>query len=102
MAKRIRVTRVPFNYYWPKVSAVSCINQLGPALVKDEIAEAAIARGYAEPFNPVTKPATRRRKRTIKKPDAPTSNGIHGSRLDREDMADDDSASDIVGVEAAE
>lgn len=97
MATRINVTKVPFNYYWPHASAVTCIRELGPALVKDEVAVAAITKGYAEPFDPVTKPATRRRKPATRKVDAAADTG-QPAGVDRTDLAPNDSADGVAPV----
>jgi len=99
MAKRINILKAPYNYYWPKVSAVTCIRETGPALVKDEVAADAIARGYAEPFEPaapVRKPATRRRKAVSKAPDEPATDTRHADRMDRADMAAADRAGGVA------
>lgn len=53
--KRIRMIKVPFNYEWPNRS-VSVIRELGPINVLAPIADAAIARGYAEEFDPAAPP----------------------------------------------
>lgn len=97
MATRINMLKVPFDYYWPKASAVTCISQLGPVLVKDEVAEAAIGRGYAEPFDPAEKitrtPAKRARKRRG------STNTRSTGNVDRADMAAPDSADRIAPVD---
>lgn len=91
MATRINVTKVPFNYYWPHASAVTVLRRLGPTLVKDAVAVAAIDKGHAEPFDPVTKPATRRRRSATRKADA-AADTRQPAGVDRTDLASDDSA----------
>ena len=101
MGKRVNMIRVPFNYYWPKVSAVTCITQLGPVLVKDEVADAAIERGFAEPFDPAAK-ITRATGTKIRarKPRARTAaNSRSTGIVDRTDLVAHDSASDSPSVD---
>lgn len=72
MAKRVNMLKAPFNYHWPKVQAVTCVRETGPVLLKDEVADAAIAQGYAVPFEPAqrAKKATTRRKPATRASDA--------------------------------
>ena len=72
MAKRVKFLRAPWNYYWPGVSAVSCVRETGPALLKDQMADAAIREGYAVLFEPEKKATTRRRAATTPKNAADT------------------------------
>lgn len=99
MATRVNMLKVPFNYYWPKVSAVTCIRETGPVLLKDEVAEAAISQGYAVPFDPAkpkraTKPRKAARKRgnaaDARQPDRVGPAGVlpHGGADDSAPVAD--------------
>jgi hypothetical protein len=90
MAKRVNMLRAPFNYYWPKVTAVTCVRETGPVLLKDEVADAAIKQGYAVPFDPAPKRATTRRKPATSRGNA--SDTGQPARMDRADMAAHDSA----------
>lgn len=68
---RVRMTRVPFNYKWPRSSTVSVVRELGPCSLDAPIAEAAIKGGYAEPFDPkpaAKKAPARQRRSTATKP----------------------------------
>lgn len=98
MARRINLLVAPWNYYWPDRSAVTCLSQTGPLLVKDQIAEAAIKAGVAIEFDPVTKPATKRRA-SARKGRAP--NARQPARMDREDMAAADRADGGATVDDA-
>lgn len=46
MARWITV-RKPFNYFWPGRSAVTHFREPGDQMVKDEVADFAVANGYA-------------------------------------------------------
>lgn len=68
MARRIDIVRAPFDYEWPKVQAVTHFTQKGRFLVKDEVADFAVRKGYAteapEDKTAAPKRATRRRAQT--------------------------------------
>lgn len=49
--KRIRITRVPFNYTWPG-QRVSVVRECGPVELPLPMAQTAIEQGYGEPFDP--------------------------------------------------
>jgi hypothetical protein len=93
--RRINVLHAPFNFQWPKASVVTCIRKTGIALVKDEVADAAVKAGYAIEIEPapallVPKRATRRR--SSAKPKADAANPGQPAGVDREDLAPDDRA----------
>lgn len=96
--RRIDVLKAPFNFQWPKASVVSCIRETGIALVKDEVADAAIKAGYAIEYEPAPAPkrATRRRSSAIKASDAADPGKPAG--VDRADLAPDDRADDSAAV----
>jgi hypothetical protein len=48
-SKRINVLKT-FNFEWPDRSAVTHVSATGPILVKEEIADYAIAKGLATPI----------------------------------------------------
>jgi hypothetical protein len=104
MARRVNFIKVPFNYKWPGVSAVSCIREAGELLVKDEVADAAVAAGFAtETKAPAPKQATGKRKAAIAasdeaaQPDTPAdAQPVAG--MDRGDLADDDRADGAAPV----
>lgn len=54
--KRIRMIKAPFNYQKPNRGFV-VIRELGPITVLSHIADAAIAAGYAEEFDPSAPPS---------------------------------------------
>jgi hypothetical protein len=64
---RVKMTSVPFNFKWPRSARISVVRELGPALLDDAIAEAAIAKGYAEPFDPAPQPKKAPARRRTKK-----------------------------------
>lgn len=75
---RVRMTRVPFNYKWPRSQTVSVVRELGPCSLAAPIAEAAIKGGYAEPFDPAPaakKAPARQRRSTGAKPKAEAEGG---------------------------
>lgn len=98
--RRINVTKVPFNFQWPGTRHMSVIRELGEALVKDEVADAAVAKGYAKEMDPApkaAKAAPRKKATPAKKPakpkaDAATANPGPSDRVDRDDLAPADSA----------
>lgn len=99
---RVRMTRVPFNYKWPRSQAVSVVRELGPCMIDAPIAEAAIKGGYAVPFEPapaVKKAPTRRRSpstrsaRSVKVNDDAADTG-KSADLDRKGLAGDGGAED--------
>ena len=97
---RVRMTRVPFNYPWPRSGRVSVVRELGPCMLDASIAEAAIRGGYAEPFDPrpaINKTPARRRSTSRAKP-AKTEDNAADTRkpadLDREGMAGDGGTAD--------
>jgi hypothetical protein len=47
MARWITLLKAPFNFHWPRQSAVTCIRETGEFFVKDELADAAVKSGYA-------------------------------------------------------
>lgn len=49
--KRVRITRVPFNFTWPD-TRVSVVRECGPVELPLPMAQAAIEQGYGEPFDP--------------------------------------------------
>lgn len=92
--RRITIIKVPYNYEWPGRSAVSCIRETGEVLVKAEMADHAVANGYAiEGWSslPATKGKTRRRTSARKKADAGTLTGPN-TGMGRAGVAADDSA----------
>lgn len=98
---RVRMTRVPFNYKWPRSQTVSVVRELGPCMLDEPIAEAAIEGGYAEPFDPkpVAKKAPARRSRsTAAKPKAKVASDAadkgKSADMDREGLAGDGGTAD--------
>jgi hypothetical protein len=96
---RVKMTRVPFRHTWPNRS-VSVVRELGPVLVghgrgqmHPDMAEAAIAEGYAQRFNPRGKAATTVRQE-IAKAEADAADTRQPDRMDREDHAHDDRPDD--------
>ena len=65
---RVKMISVPFNYHWPYGGKVSVVRELGPALLDDTIAEAAIKAGAAVPFDPAPAKKTPVRRRSTAKP----------------------------------
>jgi hypothetical protein len=100
MAKRINMVKVPFNYYWPKVSAVTCISELGAHLVKDEIADAAIGAGYAELIED-KKTATRRPRSAKSAVNEPATDTREPAPMDGAGLSPDDSADLRAAVDDA-
>lgn len=47
MARWINVTKAPFDYRWPDRSAITAFKENGDHFVKDEVADFAVANGYA-------------------------------------------------------
>jgi hypothetical protein len=47
MARWITITKVPFDYKWPNATAYTHFKTLGEELVKDEVADFAVSKGYA-------------------------------------------------------
>ncbi len=47
MPRWITITKVPFDYRWPDRSAITAFTLPGEHHVKDEVADFAVARGYA-------------------------------------------------------
>lgn len=90
-SRRIMVIKAPWDYYWPKVSAMTCIRVTGPALVKDQLADAAIAAGIAIEIE--TKPATKRRRSA--KPKGNAANTGQSARMDRANLAAHDRAGSV-------
>lgn len=86
--KRICITRVPYNYSWPGRSAVTVFRETGEYLVKAEVADHAVANGYAIPVPPRSQP---RRKKAIAKADAGADSrsdaGVAGEGLAADDRA---------------
>lgn len=110
MARRIEIIKAPYDHYWKKASAVTCFREKGVYLVKDEVAETAIAKGYAIPYEPeaslnapTQKPKVTRRRASRKKAgdESPTNTG-RSDRVDREDLASADSADGVEPLAAAE
>ena len=62
MDKRVNMIRVPFNHIWPNRS-ISVVRELGPCILDGDLADAAIAAGAAEPFDPAPKKKRRSRSR---------------------------------------
>jgi hypothetical protein len=63
MARRVQMIKVPFDYHWSRM-AVTSVTELGPQLLKDEVAEEALVKGYAIELpdkTPPPKRSTRRR-----------------------------------------
>lgn len=107
---RVRMTRVPFNYHWPRSASVSVVRELGPCLLDSPIAEAAIKGGYAEPFDPkpAAKKAPPRRRRSTST--APTDEAMvegdaadtgKSADMDREGLAGDGGTEDQSAMAAA-
>jgi hypothetical protein len=104
--RRINMTTVPFNYHWPRASAVTVVRDLGEVLLKDEVADAAVARGYGVEMAPPAKegtPTKRIRPPKVKKATpapktaTPESNGAAAdpgqpAGVDRADLAHHDRA----------
>lgn len=115
MARRIDVTK-PFEFRWPGAIAftVFAVKDLGEHLVKDELADFAVANGYAKDLdakkakrkaNPTAKkaaakPRTRKAKTKATAPAASDSVVVDAKaaelqpddRLDGQDLADDGGA----------
>lgn len=100
MAKRINILKAPFNYYWPKVSAVTCISELGAHLVKDEIADAAIKAGYAELIED-KKTATRRPRSAKSAVNEPATDTRQPAPVDGAGLSPDDSADVCAPLDGA-
>lgn len=101
MAKRVEFVKVPFNFYWPGVTAVTCVRELGPVLLKDVVADDAVAKGYAVPFSPApAKPATKPRRRGNRGRNAAKApaDTRQPARVDREDLAAADRADGSASV----
>jgi hypothetical protein len=100
MARWITLHKAPFNFEWPGRTAVTVIRATGEHYVKDELADKAIATGYAsegkasEPKP--AKSATTRRRGATKAKDA--SHSRKPARVDRADLAADDRADDSATV----
>lgn len=104
---RVKMISVPFNYRWPYGGKVSVVRELGPALLDDTIAEAAIKAGAAVPFDPApaAKKAPARRRSTAPKKPANTAGDAaderQSDRMDREDLAAADSANGGAAMDDA-
>jgi hypothetical protein len=66
MARRITIHKAPFDYRWPNRQAITAFTSTGTFLVKDEIADFAIAKGYAT--EATNGPKAPRKKRAAAKP----------------------------------
>lgn len=80
MARRINILKAPFDYHWPGRQAVTHFSATGKFLVKDEVAEFAIAKGYAIPDEPA-KPATTRRRAPAKTANTRRTKGVAAADL---------------------
>jgi hypothetical protein len=47
MPRWITITKAPFDYRWPTVTAMTHFSMNGEFFVKDEVADFAISKGYA-------------------------------------------------------
>ena len=104
---RVKMTRVPFNYKWPRSQTVSVVRELGPCMLDAPIAQAALDGGYAEPFDP--KPAAQkaptRRRSTSAKPKAKVAGDAadtgKSADMDREGLAGDGGTKDQSAMASA-
>lgn len=103
---RVKMISVPFNFPWPRSGRVSVVRELGPALLDDAIAEAAIKARAAVPFDPAPakKAPARRRSTAPKKPAntaADAADERQSDRMDRENLAAADSANGGAAMDDA-
>lgn len=104
---RVKMISVPFNYRWPYGGKVSVVRELGPALLDDSIAEAAIKAGAAIPFDPAPaakKAPARRRSTAAAKPANIADDAAderQSDRMDRENLAAADSADSGAAMDDA-
>lgn len=96
MPRWITVTKAPFDYRWPDRSAITAFTANGEFLVKDEVADFAVKRGYATEGKAngsktrSTKGKTRRRARAKVRPDVPAADNGQDARVDGARLADAD------------
>lgn len=103
MARRVQLLKAPYDHYWKQSSAMTVWREPGVYLVKDEVAEAMIAKGYAieitEPSRnaPTQKPKVTRRRTSRKKvgDENPNPSG-RSDRVDRAHLAPADSADGVA------
>lgn len=109
MARRVQLLKAPYNHHWKHASAVTCWRETGVYLVKDEVADEMIAKGYAIPIEPepsrnapAQKPKVTRRRTSRKKAgdESPTNTG-RSDRVDREDLVAPDRADDSASLAAS-
>lgn len=106
--RRITLIKVPYNYEWPGRRAVSCYRQTGEFLVKAEVADDAIGKGYALPGWASDKKAHTAGKRTAKsratspaKSAKPAANAATDNRTDDDVAGTDVPAPDRPDVRGA-
>jgi hypothetical protein len=80
--RRITLLKVPYNYEWPGRNAVTCTREPGEYLWKAEMADDAVAKGYAiegwaaDSTTRSSKGRSQRRRSSVTpKPDAATDMG---------------------------
>lgn len=95
----ITIINAPFDYYWPDRSAVTAYRANGEFLVKAEVADYAVSKGYAVEGKPKASTARsskgrspRRRKSATPKADAAAPVTGPDTSLAGANLADDDRA----------
>lgn len=91
---------VPFDYRWPDRTALTAFTAPGEYLVKDEVADYAVGRGFATEGKAKgsttrsTKGGTRRRRSSKPRADATAANHRRAAPVGRPDVPDDGGAAD--------
>lgn len=101
MARRVQLLKAPYDHYWKQSSAMTVWREPGTYLVKDEVAEAMIAKGYAievpSQKEPTPKPKVTRRRSSRKKAGDENPNPSGRSvGMDRAHLAPADSADGVA------
>ena len=105
MARWINVTKAPFDYRWPDRSAITAFTSTGDHFVKDELADFAVAKGYASEGkgNPKSRSSKGgpKRVRRAKRETAPakTANVESAARVGNADVPAADRSADRPGVD---
>lgn len=92
---RVKMIDVPFNYEHPKTRRVTVVRDLGPCLLPDYLAQAAISGGYAVPFNPAADVPSLDLADDQAEDDDDAADENEPDLVDRENDADDGRADDV-------